>query len=158
MILIPLIITIKSNNPMEKRIIGIATDHAGFPLKQFVLQYLEEKGYEIKDFGTWSDKSVDYPDFAHPLADAIENGTVDCGIAMCGSGEGMAMTLNKHHGVRAGLCWNVEIAHLVRQHNDANCLVMPGRFITNREAEVIMNEFLNTPFEAGRHLVRIQKM
>ena len=143
---------------MEVKTVGLASDHAGFPMKQFVLQYLEKKGYPVKDYGTYSDESVDYPDFAHALAEGIENGDVYPGIGICGSGEGMAMTLNKHHGVRAGLCWNVEIAHLVRQHNDANCLVMPGRFITNREAEVIMNEFLNTPFEAGRHLVRIQKM
>lgn len=143
---------------MEKRIIGVATDHAGFPLKQFVLQYLEEKGYEIKDFGTWSDKSVDYPDFAHPLAEAIENGSVDCGIAMCGSGEGMAMTLNKHHGVRAGLCWNVEIAHLVRQHNDANVLVLPGRFVDNKTAETILDEFFSTTFEGGRHERRVKKI
>lgn len=142
----------------NKKIIGVATDHAGYPLKQFVLQYLEEKGYEIKDFGTWSEASVDYPDFAHPLADAIESGVVSCGIAMCGSGEGMAMTLNKHHGVRAGLCWNVEVAHLIRQHNNANCLVMPGRFITNREAAVIMDEYLKTPFEGGRHQNRVDKM
>ncbi len=85
-------------------------------------------------------------------------GEVDCGIAMCGSGEGISMTLNKHQGVRAGLCWNVEVAHLIRQHNNANCLVMPGRFISNREAEVIMNEYLNTPFEGGRHQTRIDKI
>ena len=143
---------------MEKKIIGVATDHAGFPLKQFVLQYLEKNGYEVKDYGTWSDASVDYPDFGHALAEGIEKGEVDCGIAMCGSGEGISMTLNKHQGVRAGLCWNVEVAHLIRQHNNANCLVMPGRFISNREAEVIMNEYLKTPFEGGRHQKRIDKI
>lgn len=143
---------------MENKIIGIASDHAGFPLKQFVVQYLEEKGLKYKDFGTYSDRSCDYPDFAHPLADDIEAGVVSTGIAICGSGEGMTMTLNKHHGVRAGLAWNVEISHLIRQHNDANCLVLPGRFITNREAAVIIDEFLKTPFEAGRHQLRIDKM
>ena len=144
---------------MEKKmIIGVATDHAGYALKQYVLQYLEEKGIQYEDFGTWSEASVDYPDYAHKLADAIESGVVTMGIAMCGSGEGMAMTLNKHHGVRAGLCWNVEVAHLIRQHNNANCLVMPGRFITNLEAKVIMDEYLKTPFEGGRHQNRIDKM
>ena len=143
---------------MDKKIIGVASDHAGFPLKQFVVQYLEEKGLKYKDFGTYSDRSCDYPDFAHPLADDIEAGVVSTGIAICGSGEGMTMTLNKHHGVRAGLAWNVEISHLIRQHNDANCLVLPGRFITNREAAVIIDEFLKTPFEAGRHQLRIDKI
>ena len=143
---------------MENKIIGVASDHAGFPLKQFVVQYLEEKGLKYKDFGTYSDRSCDYPDFAHPLADDIEAGVVSTVIAICGSGEGMTMTLNKHHGVRAGLAWNVEISHLIRQHNDANCLVLPGRFITNREAAVIIDEFLKTPFEAGRHQLRIDKM
>ena len=143
---------------MENKVIGVASDHAGFPLKQFVVQYLEEKGLKYKDFGTYSDRSCDYPDFAHPLADDIEAGVVSTGIAICGSGEGMTMTLNKHHGVRAGLAWNVEISHLIRQHNDANCLVLPGRFITNREAAVIIDEFLKTPFEAGRHHLRIDKM
>ena len=143
---------------MENKIIGVASDHAGFPLKQFVVQYLEEKGLKYKDFGTYSDRSCDYPDIAHPLADDIEAGVVSTGIAICGSGEGMTMTLNKHHGVRAGLAWNVEISHLIRQHNDANCLVLPGRFITNREAAVIIDEFLKTPFEAGRHQLRIDKM
>ena len=144
--------------PLNELTIALASDHAGFPLKQFVVQYLEEKGLKYKDFGTYSDRSCDYPDFAHPLADDIEAGVVSTGIAICGSGEGMTMTLNKHHGVRAGLAWNVEISHLSRQHNDANCLVLPGRFITNREAAVIIDEFLKTPFEAGRHQLRIDKM
>lgn len=144
---------------MEKKIlVGLASDHAGFPLKQFVKQYLEEKGIEYKDYGTYSDMSCDYPDFAHPLAEDIEAGVVTTGIGICGSGEGMAMTLNKHHGVRAGLAWKVEIAHLIRQHNNANALVLPGRFITNQEAAAIIDEYLNTPFEAGRHQLRIDKM
>nr|QIM10187.1 ribose 5-phosphate isomerase B [uncultured Prevotella sp.] len=147
-----------NNKAMANKIIGVACDHAGFPLKQFVLQYLEEKGMEYKDYGTYSDRSCDYPDFAHPLANDIEAGVVSCGIGICGSGEGMAMTLNKHHGVRAGLVWNVEVAHLIRQHNDANCIVLPGRFVTNREAAVMLDEFFKTPFEAGRHQLRIDKM
>ena len=112
---------------MEVKTVGVACDHAGYPLKKFVLEYLEEKGYPYKDYGTWSDASVDYSDFGHALAEGIESGEVYPGIAICGSGEGISMTLNKHQQVRAGLCWIPEIAHLIRQHNDANVLVMPGR-------------------------------
>ncbi len=143
---------------MESKLIGVACDHAGFPLKQFILQYLEEKGMQYKDYGTYSDMSCDYPDFAHPLAEDIEAGVVKYGIGICGSGEGMAMTLNKHHGVRAGLVWNVDVTHLIRQHNNANCIVFPGRFITNKEAAAMLDEFFSTPFEAGRHQLRIDKM
>lgn len=143
---------------MEVKNVGIACDHAGFPLKQFVLQYLEQKGYPYKDFGTFSDESVDYPDFAHPLAEAIESGEVYPGIAICGSGEGMAMTLNKHQGVRAGLAWQKDIAELIRQHNDANVLVMPGRFIDNKTAEKIMDAFFKASFEGGRHERRVKKI
>ncbi len=127
-------------------------------MKQFVLDYLEKKGYPVKDFGTYSDESVDYPDFAHSLAGAIESGEVYPGIAICGSGQGMAITLNKHQGVRAGLAWNKDIAELIRQHNDANVLVMPGRFIDNRTAERIMDEFFKATFEGGRHERRIRKI
>ncbi len=127
-------------------------------MKQFVLDYLEKKGYPVKDFGTYSDESVDYPDFAHSLAEAIESGEVYPGIAICGSGQGMAITLNKHQGVRAGLAWNKDIAELIRQHNDANVLVMPGRFIDNRTAERIMDEFFKATFEGGRHERRIRKI
>ena len=143
---------------MEVKTVGVACDHAGYPLKQFVLQYLDKKGYPYKDFGTYSDESVDYPDFAHPLAEAIESGEVYPGIAICGSGEGMAMTLNKHQGVRAGLAWCKDIARLIRQHNDANVLVMPGRFIDNKTAEVIMDEFFKATFEGGRHERRVKKI
>ena len=120
-------------------------------MKQFVLQYLEKKGYPVKDYGTYSDESVDYPDFAHALAEGIENGDVYPGIGICGSGEGMAMTLNKHQGVRAGLAWNKDIAQLIRQHNDANVIVLPGRFIDNKTAEAILDEFFKATFEGGRH-------
>ncbi len=143
---------------MEVKTVGVACDHAGFPLKQFVLDYLEKKGYPCKDYGTYSDQSVDYPDFAHALAEGIESGEVYPGIAICGSGEGMAMTLNKHQGVRAGLAWSRDIAELIRQHNDANVLVMPGRFIDNKTAEKIMDEFFKATFEGGRHERRVQKI
>jgi len=143
---------------METKTIGVACDHAGYPLKKYVLMYLEEHGYQYKDYGTWSDQPVDYPDFAHELAKGIENGDVYPGIAICGSGEGMAMTLNKHQGVRAGLAWCAEIAHMTRQHNDANVLVMPGRFIDNNTAGQIMDEFFKTTFEGGRHQKRVEKI
>ena len=143
---------------MEVKTVGVACDHAGFPLKQFVIQYLESKGYQYKDFGTYSDTSCDYPDFAHPLAEAVESGECYPGIAICGSGEGMVMTLNKHQGIRAGLAWDKEVAGLVRQHNNANVLVMPGRFIANKLAETIMDEFFKTPFEGGRHERRVEKI
>ncbi len=138
--------------------IGLAADHAGYELKEFVKQWLDSKGIPYKDFGTHSTESVDYPDYAHPLARAVEAGECYPGIAICGSGEGISMTLNKHQGIRAALCWIPEIAHLSRQHNDANVLVMPGRFISNQEAEQIMNEFLHTEFEGGRHQKRIDKI
>lgn len=138
--------------------IGIASDHAAFPLKQFVKQYLEEKGLEYKDYGTFTPDSCNYAEFGHALGCAIENGEVEKGIAMCGSGEGISMTLNKHQGVRAGLCWIPEIAHLIRQHNDSNCLVMPGRFIDNDMARKIMDEYLNTEFEGGRHQLRVDSI
>ena len=143
---------------MEVKTVGVACDHAGFALKQFVLQYLEEKGYPVKDYGTWSHASVDYPDFGHALAEGIESGEVYPGIAICGSGEGISITLNKHQQVRAGLCWIPEIAHLIRQHNDANVLVMPGRFIDNNMARKIMDEFFTASFEGGRHQKRVDKI
>ena len=121
---------------MEVKTVGIACDHAGFPLKQFVLEYLEKKGYPVKDYGTYSDASVDYPDFGHALANGIESG----------------------EGVRAGLAWCKEIAHLVRQHNDANVLVLPGRFVDNKTAEAILDEFFATTFEGGRHERRVKKI
>lgn len=142
----------------EKKMIGLASDHAGFALKQFVKEYLDEKGLEYKDYGTYSEESCDYPDFGHALARGIENGEVFPGIAICGSGEGIAMTLNKHQSIRAGLAWIPEIAHLIRQHNDANVLVMPGRFIDENTARQIMDEFFATEFEGGRHQRRVEKM
>jgi ribose 5-phosphate isomerase B len=138
--------------------IGLASDHAGYELKEYVKQWLEAKGWEYKDFGTYSDSSCDYADFAHPLALAVESGECFPGIGICGSGEGISMTLNKHQGIRAGLCWSPEIAHMTRLHNDANVLVMPGRFIDKETAAAIMEEFFNTNFEGGRHQTRIDKI
>ncbi len=138
--------------------IGLASDHAGFALKQHVKEYLSEKGIEFHDYGTYTEESCDYPDFAHALAKGMEAGECEKGIAICGSGEGINMTLNKHQSIRAALCWIPEIAHLARQHNDANVLVMPGRFITNEEADAIMDEYLSTSFEGGRHARRVAKI
>ena len=138
--------------------IGLACDHAGFELKEYVRGWLEVKGWAYKDFGTNSAASVDYPDYAHPLALAVESGECYPGIAICGSGNGINMTLNKHQGIRAALCWNAEIAHLARQHNDANILVMPGRFISTEEADMILTEFFSTQFEGRRHQNRIDKI
>ena len=143
---------------MEIKTVGGACDHAGFPLKQFVIQYLEQHKYAYKDFGCNSDLSCDYPDYAHPLAEAIDKGEVYPGIAICGSGEGMAITLNKHQGVRAGLVWNKDVAELTRQHNDANVLVLPGRFIDNKTAEKILDAFFKASFEGGRHERRVKKI
>ena len=138
--------------------IGLASDHAGYALKEHVKEYLSAHHIEYIDYGTHSEASCDYPDYGHALGQAIDNGDVTTGIAICGSGEGISMTLNKHQHVRAALCWQTEIAHLARQHNDANVLVMPGRFLTLAEADAIMDEFLATPFEGGRHIRRIEKI
>lgn len=140
------------------KIVGLCCDHAGFELKEFVRGWLEAKGMEYKDFGTYSTDSCDYPDFAHPLALAVEAGECYPGIAICGSGNGISMTLNKHQGIRAALCWTAEIAHMARLHNDANVLVMPGRYISTQEADMIMTEFFDTVFEGGRHQKRIDKI
>ena len=143
---------------MDIKVVGLASDHAGFELIEFVKQYLTEKGIPFKDYGTNSEDSCDYPDFAHALAQGMEKGEVYPGIGICGSGEGIAMTLNKHQDIRAGLAWIPEIAHLIRQHNDANVLVMPGRFIDHEMARKIMDEFLSTNFEGGRHQRRVEKI
>lgn len=139
-------------------IIGLASDHAGFELKEFVKTWLDAKGMIYKDYGTYSADSCDYPDFAHALARGIETGECSQGIAICGSGEGISMTLNKHQSIRAALVWMPEIAHMSRLHNDANILVMPGRYIDTDTASKIMEEFFNTGFEGGRHQKRIDKI
>ena len=141
---------------MEK--IGIACDHAGYEMKEFLVGYLSSKGFDVVDFGTHSEESIDYPDFGHALAAAIKAGEMDRGVGLCGSGEGMAMTLNKHQGIRAGLCWNDTVAELIRQHNNANVVVLPARFISNDEAMAIVEKFLVTPFEGGRHEARVAKI
>ena len=138
--------------------IGLCSDHAGFELKEQVKTWLESKGLSYQDFGTHSTDSCDYPDYAHPMAQAVETGDVYPGIAICGTGNGIGMTLNKHQGIRAALCWNAEIAQLARAHNDANVLVMPGRFISWDEAEKILEVFFATEFERGRHQRRIDKI
>ena len=138
--------------------IAICSDHAGFELKSIVEGYLEANNLRYMDFGTYSAESCDYADFAHPAALAVESGECYPGIAMCGSGNGIAMTLNKHQGIRAALCWNTELASLARKHNDANVLVMPARFIAPELALAIVDTFLHTEFEGGRHQRRIDKI
>ncbi len=138
--------------------VGMACDHAGFELKEYIKQVLEGKGYSVEDFGTHSTASMDYPDTAHPLAKAVEDGDVDFGVAMCGSGNGITMTLNKHQGVRAALCWAPDIAALAKQHNNANILSMPARFISKEEAVAILEAYLGAEFEGGRHQKRIDKI
>lgn len=140
------------------KLIGIAADHAGYELKETLKPMLEEMGYEVKDFGTHSTESMDYPDVAHPLAGAVENGTLRCGIAICGSGNGISMTVNKHKGVRAALCWSEELAALARQHNDANILSLPARFISTDLAKNIVKTYLSSDFEGGRHQRRVEKI
>ncbi len=136
----------------------MCSDHAGYELKSIIEGYLESQGIEYEDFGTTSAESCDYPDFAHPAAVAVEEGRCYPGIAMCGTGNGIAMTLNKHQGVRAALCWNKDLARLAREHNDANVLVLPARFVEPAEALAIVDVFLSTPFEGGRHVRRIEKI
>jgi ribose 5-phosphate isomerase B len=142
---------------MENKLkIAIGSDHAGFDYKQTITEGLELK--ELKDFGTYSAGSVDYPDFAHPVASAVESGEFDLGILICGSANGVAITANKHQGIRAAICWNEELASLARQHNNANIVCIPARFISLDEAKKIVKTFLNTPFEGGRHANRVAKI
>lgn len=138
--------------------IAIASDHAGYDFKQILVKYLEEKGYSLKDFGPFAPGSVDYADYAHPLAKAVENGDYTFGISLCGSGNGINITVNKHQGIRSALCWNTEIAELARQHNDANIIAIPARFVSIDEAKAMIDKFLNTEFEGGRHKTRIDKI
>lgn len=140
------------------RYIGIASDHAGFELKEALKSELSLMGYQTKDFGTNSPDSMDYPDVAHPLAEAVVKGDVVVGIAICGSGNGICMTVNKHQGIRAALCWTDEISSLARQHNNANICCLPARFISAESAKKIVLTFLSTDFEGGRHLARINKI
>lgn len=138
--------------------IGMACDHAGYELKEYLKKILVKRGNEVVDFGTNSPESMDYPDTAHPLAEALEAGNVDFGVSMCGSGNGITMTLNKHQKVRAALCWKPEIAALAKQHNNANILSMPARFISRKMAVRILDAYLDAKFEGGRHQRRIEKI
>ncbi|MBR4822575.1 MAG: ribose 5-phosphate isomerase B [Bacteroidales bacterium] len=139
-------------------IIGICSDHAGVEYKSKLISYLLGKGYEVVNFGTDSTDSCDYPDFAHPMGKAVESGKCNLGIAICGTGNGMAMTLNHHKGIRAGLAWNTAIGKLVKEHNNANVLVLPARFISYQMAVSIVRAWLSTQFAGGRHQRRIDKI
>ena len=141
-----------------QNIIPIGADHAGFELKEVLKTYLKVKGYSFKDFGCNSNESVDYPDFAHPVASMVEANISTLGILICGSGNGINMTANKHQGVRSALCWLPEIAELARLHNNANILVLPARFLTTEEAFKIVDAFFSTEFEGGRHQNRVDKI
>lgn len=143
---------------MKVKKIAIGADHAGFHYKTTIITHLESLGYEVTDKGTYSEQSVDYPDFAHPVAEAVETGAADLGILICGSGNGVAITANKHQGIRAALCWTQELAALARQHNNANVISLPARFVPIEEAISMVDTFLHTPFEGGRHQNRVNKI
>lgn len=138
--------------------IAIGADHAGFEYKQKIVNYLTGKGIEIQDFGTFSTDSVDFPDFAHPTAEAVETGKADFGILLCGSGQGVNIAANKHRGVRSALCWNKDISRLTRQHNNSNIIALPARFVAYEYAVEMIETFLNTEFEGGRHQNRVEKI
>jgi ribose 5-phosphate isomerase B len=143
---------------MEQKVIPIGCDHAGFEMKQTIILHLQSKGFKVNDHGCFSTASIDYADFAHPVASEVENNPGTKGILLCGSGNGISMTANKHQGVRSALCWKKEIAELARQHNDANILTLPARFITTEEALEMVDVFFTTEFEGGRHQTRIEKI
>ena len=143
---------------MKKKKIAIVSDHAGYFLKGKILSYLIKEGQEVKDFGCSSEETVDYPDYGHPLANAVSAGDYELGISICGTGNGINMVVNKHPGIRGALCWNEEISHLARAHNDANICALPGRFISESEAYLIVRTFIDTTFEGGRHKRRIDKI
>lgn len=138
--------------------IALAADHAGFPIKEFVKKYLTEMGIEVNDFGTHSTESTDYTQYAHPMANAVESGESEIGISICGSGNGINMTVNKHQGIRAALCWNDEISYMARLHNNANICSIPARYVTEEEAKAIVDKFITTEFEGGRHQARIDNI
>lgn len=143
---------------MKRRKIAIASDHAGYYLKEKILRYLKAENYEIRDLGCFSADTVDYPDYGHTLARAVAAGEYELGISICGTGNGINMVVNKHPGIRSALCWNEEISRLARAHNDANICALPGRFISESEAYLIVRTFLETDFEGGRHKGRIDKI
>lgn len=138
--------------------LAIGSDHAGFLLKQSLIEFLKELGHEVMDLGCHSEDSIDYPDYAHPVAEEVETQRVNLGILICGSGNGISMTANKHQGIRCALCWNPEIARLARQHNDANIVSLPARFINTQTAIEIVRDFISTEFEGGRHATRVAKI
>jgi len=138
--------------------IAVGNDHAGYQIKLAVMDWMNGKGYDVEDFGTLSMASVDYPDYVHPVAEAVEKGEYDLGVLVCGSGQGVSMTANKHQGIRAALCWIPEIASLSRAHNDANILCLPGRYVNHEEAFAILDAFFSAKFEGGRHQNRINKV
>jgi len=145
--------------PINEISIAICSDHAGYELKQIVMKHLNDQGViKLKDFGAYSSESSDYADYAHPMASAVENAEFDFGISICGSGNGISMTVNKHQGIRAALCWNTEIAVLARQHNNANVISLPARFVSEEEALNMIDLFFSTDFEGGRHKTRIDKI
>ena len=141
-----------------KKVLALGSDHAGFKLKEFLKNYLTEKGFEIIDFGTHGENSVDYPDFAHPLAKAVNDNQYETGILICGTGNGVSMVANKYPNIRAALCWKGEVAEMARLHNNANILSIPARFITLEEATKVVDIFLSTSFEGNRHQTRIDKI
>jgi len=143
---------------MAVKAIAIGCDHAGFPYKSSIKNLLTKRGIEVQDFGTNSPDSVDYPDFVHPVANSVENKKADLGIVLCGSGNGVAMTANKHQGIRAALCWNKDLAALARQHNNANVLALPVRFVSEEAALSMVTAFLDSEFEGGRHERRVDKI
>jgi ribose 5-phosphate isomerase B len=143
---------------VKNKKIAIASDHAGYFLKEKIKKYLISEKYEIKDFGSFSEESVDYPDYAHPMADAVARKDFDLGISICATGNGINMTVNKHQGIRGALCWNEEISRLARAHNDANLCAIPGRFVSEPEALLIVKTFITTGFDGGRHKKRIDKI
>lgn len=143
---------------MKTNTLPLACDHAGYKIKEIVKQWLIKNNYDVYDFGTNSEESVDYPDFIHPLASDIQKGKYKRGIVICGSGNGASMVANKYKGVRCANCWNKELARLAREHNDANVLAIPARFVTEKDAIEIIDVFLKTEFEGGRHLRRIEKI
>ncbi|WP_340111946.1 ribose 5-phosphate isomerase B [Maribellus mangrovi] len=142
----------------KPNVIALASDHAGFSKKQVIIKYLEEKNIPYKDLGCYTDESVDYPVYAHKLGDAIEKGEFELGISFCGSGQGISIAANKHQGVRSGVCWNTDIAALARQHNNANVCAIPGRFVSDEQAIAIVEAFLNSEFEGGRHARRVDQI
>jgi ribose 5-phosphate isomerase B len=143
---------------LKGKIIAVASDHAGYDKKQVILKYLKEKGIAWKDFGSFTSESVDYPDYAHLIGEAIDKGEYEIGITFCGSGQGISIAANKHQNVRSAICWKPEIAALAKQHNDANICALPARFVTDDEAIAIVEAYLNAEFEGGRHARRIAKI